>query len=432
MPEQPTIEIRPARGPINGSVRLPGSKSYTNRALAIAALADGRTTISDALFSDDTTYMASALRALGIAVDEDAASRRFVVDGRGGQIPAAEAHLYLGNSGTSTRFLCAIAALGHGRYRVDGNERMRQRPIGPLVESLQALGVRVEHTGKAGFPPVDVWADGCRGGKVRMDGSLSSQYFTALLLAAPYMRDGLDLEVDGVLVSQPYLDITIDIMRAFGVAVTRAGYQRFQVSPGQGYRARDYAIEPDASNATYFLGAAALTGGSVRIEGLGYRSAQGDVHFLDTLEALGCQAVRGEDYLEVHGPSILRGADLNLADMNDTAQTVAALAPFCDGPVTLRGLEHTRHQETDRVAAVTTELRKLGARVDERLDGWTIWPSNLHAADIATYDDHRMAMAFSLIGLRVPGVRIENPDCVAKTFPDFFERFEALTRRLGT
>jgi 3-phosphoshikimate 1-carboxyvinyltransferase len=423
----PTIAIRPVRGPVVGNVRLPGSKSYTNRALPIAALAEGRSTITGALFSDDTRYMAGALRTLGIGVEADEAEERFVVDGLAGVIPAEHADLDLGLSGTAMRFLCAIVALGHGHYRLDGTPRARRRPIAPLLEALSALGVDARSEADDGCPPVVIRADGCPGGHARMAGDISSQYFSGLLLAAPYMRDGLDLDVVGVLVSRPYLDITADIMTAFGVELTRDGYDRFRVAPGQRYRARDYQIEPDASNATYFLAAAALTGGRVRVEGLGRRSAQGDIHFLDTLQALGCETDWGDDFLEVQGPSRLHGADLNLADTNDTAQTVAALAPFCTGPVTLRGLEHTRHQETDRVAAVTAELRKLGARVDEHADGWTIWPSALHAADIATYDDHRMAMAFGLVGLRVPGLRIENPACVAKTFPDFFERFAALT-----
>ena len=422
-----TIAIHPATGPIVGSVRLPGSKSYTNRALPIAALAHGQSIITSALFSDNTRYMAGALRALGIAIEEDVTGERFVVDGCAGQIPATQADLDLGASGTAMRFLCALAALGHGRYRLNGTPRARQRPIAPLLAALNELGVDARSEADNGCPPVLIVADGCLGGKARMAGGISSQYFSGLLLASPYMRAGLDLEVAGTLVSRPYLDITAGIMADFGVTMTREGYERFRVAPGQHYQGREYQVEPDASNATYFLAAAALTGGCVRVEGLGAGSAQGDIHFLDTLEALGCRATRGNDYLEVQGPEQLQGADLNLADTNDTAQTVAALAPFCSSPVTLRGLEHTRHQETNRVAAVTVELRKLGARVEERADGWTIWPGPLHAADIATYDDHRMAMAFSLIGLRVPGIRLQNPGCVAKTFPDFFERFAALT-----
>jgi 3-phosphoshikimate 1-carboxyvinyltransferase len=414
-------------GPVVGTVELPGSKSYTNRALPIAALARGRSVISGSLFSDDTRYMAGALRALGIAVDEDVAGERFVVDGADGGIPAEQADLYLGLSGTAMRFLCVMVAIGHGSYRLDGTARARQRPIAPLLTALTDLGVAARSEDGNGCPPVLVTANGCPGGRARMAGDISSQYFSGLLLASPYMRDGLDLEVEGALVSRPYLDITLNIMADFGVAVTRDGYERFRVAPGQRYQARDYRIEPDASNATYFLAAGAPPGGRVRVDGLGRHSAQGDIQFLATLEALGCTVHWGDNNLEVQGPPQLHGAELDLADANDTAQTVAALAPFCSSPVTMRGLAHTRHQETDRVAAVTTELRKLGATVEEHADGWTIWPSTLHAADVATYDDHRMAMAFSLVGLRVPGVRLENPECVAKTFPDFFQRFAALT-----
>ena len=420
------IAIEPATGPIVGSVRLPGSKSYTNRALPIAALAAGRSVIDGALFSDDTACMAGALRTLGIAMTDDAEHARFVVDGQGGQIPATRADLFVGLSGTAMRFLSAIVALGHGRYRLDGNARMRERPIGELLSGLQALGVGARSLQNNDCPPVEVLADGCRGGAVRMRGDISSQFFSALLLAAPYMRDGVDLSVEGGLVSRPYLDITADIMAAFGVSVERDGYRRFQVAPGQRYQARAYTVEPDATNASYFLAAAALTGGRVRIEGLGTHSVQGDLRFLDVLETMGCRATRGDDFVEVQGPTQLKGAELDLADINDTAPTVAALAPFCDSSVTARGLAFTRGHETDRVAAVVTELRRLGALVEEHPDGWTVQPSGLYGADIETYDDHRMAMAFSLVGLRVPGVHIQNPGCVAKTFPDFFERFTAL------
>ncbi len=419
--------ITPVRGPVRGQVRLPGSKSYTNRALPIAALAEGTSTISSALFSDDTAYMAGALRALGIDVTEDATSERFVVAGQAGGWPSTQAELFTGNSGTTTRFLTALLATGHGRYTVDGVERMHERPIGDLLGALRSLGVDVRCLQAEGYPPLEIHAAGCPGGSVRMAGGTSSQYFTALLMAAPRMRDGLTLEVAGDLVSKPYLDITIDIMQAFGVRVERSGYQCFSVAPGQQYHALDYTVEPDASNASYFLAAAALTGGRIRVQGLGKGSVQGDVAFLDCLEALGCSTVRDASFLEVQGPAQLHGATLNMADINDTSPTLAALAPFCSSPVEIRGLEHIRHQETDRVTAVTTELRRLGARVDEHRDGWTIWPSTLHAAEIATYDDHRMAMAFSLVGLRVPGVTISDPSCVAKTFPDFFQRFDALT-----
>jgi len=363
-----TIAIQPVTGPVTGSVCLPGSKSYTNRALPIAALARGRSVISGALFSDDTRYMARALRELGVAVHEDATGERFIVDGADGRIPAIQADLNLGLSGTAMRFLCAIVALGQGSYRLDGASRARQRPIAPLLAALTDLGVAARSESGNGCPPVLVTTDGCPGGQARMAGDISSQYFSGLLLAAPYMRDGLDLAVDGALVSRPYLDITLGIMADFGVAVTRDGYERFQVAPGQRYQARDYRIEPDASNATYFLAAAALTGGNVRVEGLGRHSVQGDIQFLATLEALGCTVRWGDEFLEVQGPSQLHGADLDLSDTNDTAQTVAALAPFCSSPVTLRGLAHTRHQETDRVAAVATELRKLGATVEEHAD----------------------------------------------------------------
>jgi 3-phosphoshikimate 1-carboxyvinyltransferase len=418
--------LTPIPHPISGIVRLPGSKSITNRALPIAALAQGVSTINGALFSDDTTYMAQALRDLGFRVEEDLPRERFTVYGQGGRISRAQANLFLGNSGTAMRFLAALTALGHGRYRLDGVERMRQRPAAPLLTALTNLGVNAISEAGTGCPPLVIEANGCPGGSTHMSGDQSSQYFSALLLAAPAMTHGLTLSVDGHLVSRPYVDITIRMMEQFGIYVEREGYQSFTVPPGQHYIAQAYTVEPDASNATYFLAIAALTGGTIRVTDLGVHSLQGDIHFLDTLAALGCTVTYADTYLEVTGPAQLHGALLDRSDMNDTAQTVAALAPFCSTPVTIRGLAHTRLQETDRVRAVAIELRKLGAHIEEYDDGWTIWPSQLHGADIATYDDHRMAMAFSLIGLRIPNVRILDPQCVTKTFPDYFERLDAL------
>ncbi|HET8626965.1 MAG TPA: 3-phosphoshikimate 1-carboxyvinyltransferase [Thermomicrobiales bacterium] len=419
-----TLEIMPAPGPIRATVTVPGSKSLTNRALLIAALADGRSTLAGALHSDDTRYMAGALRALGVEVREDPAGARFEVAGCGGRFPAERADLFAGASGTAARFLTAALTLGHGYYTLDGVPRMRERPIQPLLDALAQLGADARSRDGTGCPPVVVAAHGLPGGTCRVRGDLSSQYLSALLMAGPYAEQGIAVEVEGALVSRPFVGLTAAVMRDFGATVTEDG-DRFVVPPGR-YRARDYAVEPDATAASYFFAAAAVTGGTVRVAGLGRGAIQGDVAFVDVLARMGCTVERDAGGITVTGPARLRGVEADLAPISDTALTLAAIAPFADGPVALHGLAHTRHQETDRLAAATAELRRLGARVDERPDGLTIYPSALHGGMVATYGDHRMAMSFALIGLRVPGVVIADPRCVEKTFPDFFARFAAM------
>ena len=419
--------IQPLAHPVNAAVTLPGSKSYTNRALIIAALADGESTLRQALFSDDTVYMCQALRALGIPVAADEAANTFTVDGQGGAVPAGRADLFVGNSGTSARFLTALAALGQGRYCVDGVPRMRERPMAPLLASLRQLGGNVRSRFENGCPPIEIAADGLPGGAAQMAGDRSSQYFSALLMAAPYMREGLDLTVQGRLVHGQYVEMTIKSMADFGVAATAEEGRRFRVAPGQRYRARAYDVEPDASAASYFFGAAALTGGTIRVENLGAGSAQGDLAFVDVLAAMGCAVEKRAGYVRVTGPAALRGVDIDMGALSDTFMTLAALAPFAEGPTVIRGIAHTRLQETDRVSATARELRKLGVAVTERDDSLRIEPGVKHGATIDPHDDHRIAMSFALIGLRQPGVVIANPECVAKTFPDFFDRLAAAT-----
>lgn len=420
----------PIDRPVDGTVVVPGSKSITNRALPIAALARGTSVLTGALFSDDTRYMAEALDQLGIRVESDEASNTFAVTGGDGTFPAASADLFIGNSGTSIRFLTAVLTLGHGAFRIDGIARMRQRPIQPLITALNDLGSSVRSEEATGCPPVLVTADGLPGGTVSVPGDQSSQYFSALLIAAPYARNGIEILVVGDLVSKPYMPMTADTMRAFGVEVEldEVDWKRFAVAPGQHYQARDYHIEPDASNASYFFAAAAVTGGRVRVDGLGKNSTQGDLNFVRVLEEMGAAVTIADDFTEVIGPpkGKLRGVDLDLNAISDTAQTLAAIAPFADGPTTIRGVEHARLKETDRVAALATELRKLGQQVEERPDGLTIIPQPILPADIDTYDDHRMAMSFGVATLRAPGMRILDPGCTAKTFPDFFDRLTAL------
>ncbi len=426
-PTPDLLSVDPSTRPVDADVTLPGSKSYTNRALILAAMADGRSTITSALFSDDTRYMAESLRRLGIPVREDQAASSFEVDGKGGRIPATRAQLFVGNSGTTARFITAMLALGNGDYRVDGSQRMRQRPLAPLLDALNQLGVAAESLSGTGCPPIRVRAHEIAGGSVRLAGDTSSQYFSALLMIAPVTRDGLMITVNGDLVSKPYIDLTADTMRSFGATMQNDDYRAFRVSGGQSYRAIDYAVEPDASSASYFFALAATTGGRVRVLNLGSGSAQGDARFVDVLERMGCEVTRDPNWIEVRGPEQLAGIDVDMNAISDTVQTLAAIAPLASSPVAIRNVAHIRHKETDRIAAVATELRRLGVDVEERQDGLTIIPSKVHPATIKTYDDHRMAMSFAILGSVVSGITIEDPNCVAKTFPDFFVRLRSVT-----
>lgn len=422
------LAIEPLRRPPDARVQVPGSKSISNRALLIAALAAGESRLDGALFSDDTRHMATALGQLGIAVRADEAAARFEVEGRGGAWPANEATLYAGNAGTAMRFLVAALCLGHGRYRIDGSPRMRERPIEELVAALRQLGARIRCERDTGCPPVVVDADGLRGGETVLDAARSSQFLSAVLQVAPYAQRDVTIRVAGTAIAQPYIDMTIAVMAQFGVAVERDGYQAFHVRSGQRYRPLAYRIEPDASSAHYFFAAAALTGGCVAVDGLGYGSLQGDVRFTDVLEDMGARVRRDADAITVEGPEQLGGIDADLNAFSDTAPTLAVLGPFARGPVRIRNVAHLRWQESDRLRAVATELRRLGATVEEYDDGLLVQPSALGAGRVRTYDDHRIAMAFALVGLKVPGIEICDPGCVSKTFPDFFARLETLRR----
>lgn len=415
--------VRPAHGPITATVSVPGSKSMTNRALLLAALAEGPSRIEGALFSDDSRYFIDSLRRLAFTVDADDAASAVTVHGRGGQIPASSAALYVGNAGTAARFLTAFLPLGRGEYLVDGSTRMRQRPIGALLDALGALGADVRTVNGDGCPPVEVHAAGLPGGDSSVDAARSGQFLSALLMVAPYARDTVRLSVAGRLASPPYIDMTLSMMAAWGVDVERAAGS-FVVRAGR-YRPRTYAVPPDASAASYFLAAAAATGGTVRVRNLALAAEQGDLAFVDVLARMGCRVRHLGSDIEVSGPTVLDGIDLDMNALSDMTMTLAAIAPFARGPVTIRNVGHIREQETDRLAATANELRRLGADVDAWEDGLSIRPSDLHGARIRTYDDHRMAMAFAIAGLRVPGVEIENPGCVAKTFPHFFSRLEA-------
>jgi len=424
-----TLELRPLARPPDATIAVPGSKSISNRALLLAALADGESVLDGALFSDDTRYMGEALRQLGAVVDGDEAAARLRVVGCGGRWPARRAELFVGNAGTAMRFLVAATCLGEGAYRLDGTPRMRARPIGDLVRGLGELGARARCELDNDCPPVVVDAAGLEGGAASIDASRSSQFLSALLHVAPCARRDVELRLRGGVISRPYIAMTLGVIKAFGVAVeSDAAGHHFRARAGQIYRARRYRVEPDASSAHYFLAAAALTGGRVRVEGLSRGSLQGDVRFADVLARMGAEVSWEDDAIAVRGPARLGGIDVDMNDISDTAPTLAVLGAFASAPVRLRNVEHLRWQESDRLHAVATELRRLGVAVDEQRDALTVTPSTLRAATVETYDDHRIAMSFALAGLRVAGIRIRDPHCVAKTFPDYFERLELLRR----
>jgi 3-phosphoshikimate 1-carboxyvinyltransferase len=416
------LEIVPRTRPPRMSIRVPGSKSITNRALVLSALSNTRCTLHGALHSEDTEVMVESLRQLGWTVETDWPGARLSVS-RGATerlIPATEANLFVGNSGTSMRFLTALVALGLGRYRLDGIARMRERPIADLLSALQALGVKASCEFDNGCPPVVVESSGIPGGRVSIRGDLSSQFLSGLLMAAPHARAALQVEVEGTLVSVPYVTMTVELMRQFGLQIEMHGTSRFVIPAPQEFGRAEYTIEPDASAASYFFGAAAILGGELTVPGLSENSLQGDVRFADVLGQMGCHVTRSQQGTTVRGGP-LRGLDVDMNDISDCVMTLAAVACFAEGPTTIRNVAHVRHKETDRLAALAAELKKFGVGVEERSDGLTIQPRPLHGATVDTYNDHRMAMSLALVGLRVPGVRVRNPGCVAKTYPDFFQ-----------
>lgn len=419
------LEIQPAQHPLNATVCVPGSKSLTNRVLLIAVLADGTTSLKNALFSDDSRYFVEALQALGFNVSLNSERAEMTVTGLGGRIPAKQAELFIGNAGTAARFLTAFLTLGNGQYLLDGEPRMRERPIGDLVDALTQLGANLET--KNHCPPVKISASGLSGGKSKIAGNISSQFLSALLMVSPYAQSSVEIEVTTELNSKPYVDMTLSIMRDFGVNINRDGYKRFVISPAFFSPRSNYLIESDASAASYFFAAPSICGGTVCVENINRKSIQGDTTFLDVLAQMGCIIEESENCILVTGPAELSGVDVDMRDIPDTAQTLAAVAPFASTPTHICGVASARVKETDRIHATCVELARLGVRVDEHDDGMTIYPCDtVRSATIQTYNDHRMAMAFSLIGLRVPGITIENPGCVSKTFPNFFEVLESL------
>jgi 3-phosphoshikimate 1-carboxyvinyltransferase len=419
--------IEPLAGRPDVEIAVPGSKSHTNRALLCAALADGTSTLSGALFADDTDAMMRALRTLGLRLHADQARASVVVEGCRGDLPPGPASLDVAQSGTTSRFVLALLTLGRGSYVLDGSDQLRARPLGPLVAALSELGATI----RGDRLPLTVEAAGLRTARVELPGSISSQFLSGLLMAAPYATatracPAVVVELPGPLVSKPYVDLTVATMASFGASVVNDGYRRFTIEP-QRYRAARVQIEPDASAASYFFAAAAITGGRVRVRGLGPGTLQGDLRFVDVLEQMGATVRRAEAWTEVVGGP-LRGIDVDLSDISDTAQTLAAVATFASSPTRVRGIGFIQNKETDRLAAVVRELTKLGIRAEKDADGFTVHPGRPRPGQVATYDDHRMAMSFALLGLVHPGIALEDPGCVAKTFPAFFAVLDELRR----
>jgi 3-phosphoshikimate 1-carboxyvinyltransferase len=423
------LEVIPLSKPPHATIRVPGSKSITNRALVLASLfCRGRCRIAGALHSEDTEVMVDSLQRLGFRVTAnwDAGALEVAKERSAPLIPAKEAELFVANSGTSMRFLTAMVAAGQGRYRLDGIARMRERPIDDLLSGLQQLGVKARSEAGSGCPPVVVEANGLRGGTVRVKGDVSSQFLSALLLAAPAAEGDIEIIVEGDLVSKPYIDMTVGMMRAWGLKCVAHTHDLYRIPGGQQGDLDYFEVEPDASAASYFLAAAAICQGRVVVPGLDvYRSWQGDVKFATYLAEMGCEVPKDKDHLLVRGQT-LHGIDVDMNAISDTVMTLAAVACFAEEPTTIRNVAHIRHKETDRLTALATELRKVGADVVEFKDGLTITPQPLHSAEIDTYNDHRMAMSMALIGLKVPGVIIKNPGCVAKTYPNFWQDLEKL------
>ncbi len=429
------MRIEPLTRPFASTITPPGSKSLTNRALVLAALADGECELTNILFADDTRVMIEGLRKLGFSLTVDEQQHTIQITGGGGSIPASQAELFCGNSGTTIRFLTAMVGVGRGEYTLDGVPRMRQRPIGPLVELLTNFGVRIDYLAASGFPPVRVRADGIAGGIGKYGSEQSSQFLSAAIMAAPYARHEVRIDLDGPQTSWPYVAMTMQLMDNFGLTPElirdhRTGRPEHLVIPRGHYHPTQYTIEPDASNASYFLAAAAVhPGAKITVEKLGKRSLQGDVGFADVLHRMGAGLIFGPDFISITGPQTLEGIDIDLGEMPDTAQTLAVVSLFANGPTTIRGLHTLRVKETDRLAALSNELTKLGAEVDIEGDALTIHPPERgpRPARIATYDDHRMAMSFAIAATKSPGIVLENPACVNKTYPDFFADLRQIT-----
>jgi 3-phosphoshikimate 1-carboxyvinyltransferase len=411
------IEINPIRH-LKAAVSVPGSKSYTQRALVAAALASGRSCLRNALFSEDTHYLAGALGDLGAGIDMRGSD--LIVTGTGGRIAEPGRELFVGNNGTALRFLTALVSLGRGAYTVTGGPRLCERPLRPLLSALQSLGVAV-HTGD-GYPPVRIEASGLKGGEVAFRDAESSQYVSALLLSAPYAEGDVTVRLEGHTASQPYIGMTVEVMREFGVTVTAVGDRHYHIPGKQAYHGRDYTVDGDASSASYFFLAAVLCRGTVRVTNMNPGSRQGDLRLLDLLEELGCTVRRGEAWIEVVGRPLPEGTyHFDMGAMPDMAPTMAVLSAFRQGRTVIGNVAHLRIKESDRIAALVTELNRIGVRAGERPDGLVIDGGFPRGAEIETYNDHRIAMSFAVAGLAAPGMKIGNEGCVGKSFPGFWD-----------
>ncbi|WP_076011502.1 3-phosphoshikimate 1-carboxyvinyltransferase [Alteromonas abrolhosensis] len=413
---------------VSGEVNVPGSKSLSNRALLLAALAEGETELTNLLDSEDIEHMLNALTKLGINYRLSEDKTQCVVQGNGGAFNVAEPlELFLGNAGTAMRPLCAALAASNVDTVLTGEPRMEERPIGDLVDALREADAEVTYLKNEGYPPLQIKGKTLNGGEMSVDGSVSSQFLTALLMAAPLFSGDVTIRIKGELVSKPYIDITLDTMAKFGVTVENDSYQTFTVSADAKYVAPGkFMVEGDASSASYFLAAGAIKGGTVRVTGIGQNSIQGDIRFADVLEAMGAKVVWNDEYVEVTGAP-LKGVNMDMNHIPDAAMTIATTALFAEGPTTMTNIYNWRVKETDRLAAMATELQKLGAKVEEGHDYIKVWPTDsLKHAEIDTYNDHRIAMCFSLVALSDTPVTINDPGCTRKTFPDYFTRFKTL------
>jgi 3-phosphoshikimate 1-carboxyvinyltransferase len=419
------LEINPIRH-LKATVSVPGSKSYTQRALVAAALAAGTSRLRNALYSEDTSYLMNALGDLGAGLRFEGDD--LIVTGTAGRIASPEKELFVGNNGTALRFLTALACLGTGNYTVTGEPRLRERPLRPLLKALESLGVVLHTKDGRGYPPVRISASGLRGGQVAFRDADSSQYISALLLSAPCAGGDVTVRLEGHTVSQPYIGMTIEVMRAFGAIVTSEGEHHYHVPGRQFYQGREYAVDGDASSASYFFLAAALCRGAVTVMNMNPQSCQGDLRLLDFLEQLGCAVRRGESWIEVTGHKLPEGEyHFDMGDMPDMAPTMAVLSAFRPGRTVIGNCAHLRIKESDRIASLVTELNRIGVGARETPDGLLIDGGRPRGAQIETYNDHRIAMSFAVAGLAAPGMKIANEQCVNKSFPGFWDALERLT-----
>ncbi|WP_067621211.1 3-phosphoshikimate 1-carboxyvinyltransferase [Alicyclobacillus acidiphilus] len=419
-------KVSPVSAPVDADVVVPGSKSFTNRALVIAAMANGSSRLTGLLRSDDAYWCIEALKALGVNLT--VSGEEVAMDGVNGVWPNSEGHLYTGAGGTAARFLTSALAAGHGRWTIEGSKRMNERPMGVLFDALTSQGASITTlSDRPDTLPIRLEANGLQGGDVRMSGSVSSQFISGVLIAAPYAKAPLTVRIEDHIVQHAYVHITLDMMRSFGAAVEAdPDLLSIRVEP-TGYQGRDYEIEADASTACYFWSAAAITGGRARVKNLTYNTRQPDVQFVDVLARMGCEVDKAGPGIEVRGPQKLRGGfTISMEEMSDQTLTLAFLAPFADRPITIANVGHIRHHESDRLMVISHTLRAIGIAVDEHEDGVTIYPGEAHGGRLSSYDDHRVAMAQALIGLVVPGVEIVDPGCVSKTCPMFFEKWREI------